>query len=504
MERAGQRNGAVPTHTTNRQQNNCFTDMENYNDKQTFIKEYCKALDEGRAAVFAGAGLSASAGFVNWAELLSDVAKKLGVKIDSSTNLVDLAQYYFNKFKNTNALSSAILNQFPNNAPPTLNHQILASLPIAVYWTTNFDKLIERSLEQAGKVYDVKSDPHSLTISKDGCNVTVYKMNGDVDHPTEAILTRDQFEQYPYTHQSFLNNFSYDLTNRTFLFLGLSFNDPNLKYVLKYVRHLYNENQREHYYILKKAELETGESNEDFDSRFKYQDLFIEDLKNYGIQTVLIDDYAEITEILTAIKERYLRKNVFISGAANDFSSCRYNEDEFKQFVMQLSADLISNGYRIVSGYGLGLGNEVLAGAISELNKLHKPMDGNLIIRPFPQGASDSDRSRQAYREEMISMTGVSLFLMGNKRDKATGKTINSPGVRKEYEISRNNRSILIPVGATGSMARELYNEQMKAILAGETEYDKYKKLFEILGDESLPLNTLRKKILELLNAINE
>ena len=131
-------------------------------------------------------------------------------------------------------------------------------------------------------------------------------------------------------------------------------------------------------------------------------------------------------------------------------------------------------------------------------------MDGNLIIRPFPQGVSDSDKLRQIYREDMISLTGVSLFLKGNRLDKATGKTINSPGVRKEYEISKSNNNFLIPVGATGSMAKELYDEQMKEINAGGTEYDRYKNLFEILGNESLSLDTLREEILELLKAINE
>ena len=36
-------------------------------EKDVMIKKYCEALDEGRAAIFAGAGLSVSAGYVNWA-----------------------------------------------------------------------------------------------------------------------------------------------------------------------------------------------------------------------------------------------------------------------------------------------------------------------------------------------------------------------------------------------------------------------------------------------------
>ena len=35
-------------------------------DKKLLIKKYCEALENGRAAIFAGAGLSVGAGFVDW------------------------------------------------------------------------------------------------------------------------------------------------------------------------------------------------------------------------------------------------------------------------------------------------------------------------------------------------------------------------------------------------------------------------------------------------------
>ena len=472
-------------------------------DKKILIKKYCEALNEGRAAIFAGAGLSAPAGFVNWAGLLKDVAEELNFKIESHTNLVELAQYYVNETKSYHELSTVILNKFPSSADPCENHRILASLPIDVYWTTNFDKLIEKSLQEADKVYDVKSLPTNLAVSKTGSQVTVYKMHGDVDNPDKTILTRDHFEQYPYTHQAFLNNFNYDLTNRTFLFLGLSFDDPNLKHVLKYVRYLYKENQRTHYYLLKRLEQANFDNDEAFNNAVRGQELFVEDLKNYGIQTIMIDRFEEITEILKEIKDRYLRRTVFISGAAYDYSP--YGEREFKDFITDLSGELIKNGFRIVNGYGLGLGNEIIAGALLELKKQHKPVDGNLTIRPFPQGIPNPKDVWPLYRKEMISLTGVTLFFMGNKEDpKGSGNVINSPGCRNEYEISADYGNYLIPVGATGYMAEELYNEQMARIAAGGTKYDDYIGYFKALGDKGLGLGDLKKVIMELLLKINE
>lgn len=40
-------------------------------NKNVFIKNYLSALNNGDAAIFAGAGLSAPSGCVNWKQLLS-------------------------------------------------------------------------------------------------------------------------------------------------------------------------------------------------------------------------------------------------------------------------------------------------------------------------------------------------------------------------------------------------------------------------------------------------
>lgn len=65
--------------------------------KEVFIKNYIKALNNGDAAVFAGAGLSASSGCVNWKQLLGEIAEELQLDIEKESDLVAIAQYYYNK-----------------------------------------------------------------------------------------------------------------------------------------------------------------------------------------------------------------------------------------------------------------------------------------------------------------------------------------------------------------------------------------------------------------------
>ena len=49
---------------------------------ETFYGHFEKALEEGYAALFAGAGLSRPSGFVDWKELLRDIAIELDLDVD--------------------------------------------------------------------------------------------------------------------------------------------------------------------------------------------------------------------------------------------------------------------------------------------------------------------------------------------------------------------------------------------------------------------------------------
>src|SRR5687767_5208933 len=105
-----------------------------------FIDIYTRAIKENNAAVFAGAGLSIPAGFVNWKNLLRDIAKELDLDIDQENDLIAVAQYHYNeRGNNRHKLNQLLIDEFTQGTSVTLNHKILASLPLQVYWTTNYD-----------------------------------------------------------------------------------------------------------------------------------------------------------------------------------------------------------------------------------------------------------------------------------------------------------------------------------------------------------------------------
>lgn len=69
-------------------------------------------------------------------------------------------------------------------------------------------------------------------------------MHGDVEHPSEAIITRDDYESYYIRMEPYLSALAGDLISKTFLFIGFSFTDPNLDYILSRVRTTYKKDQR--------------------------------------------------------------------------------------------------------------------------------------------------------------------------------------------------------------------------------------------------------------------
>lgn len=122
-------------------------------------------------------------------------------------------------------------------------------------------------------------------------------------------------------------------------------------------------------------------------------------------------------------------------------------------------------------------------------------------IMPFPQGLLDSRTAWSQYRQEMIQDTGISIFVMGNKKDKVSGNIVLSSGMQEEYDISQKNGNFLIPVGATEYKAADLWNQQMKI---RDDSFSPTENEMETLNDKSKTLNQHLDTIISILKRIND
>lgn len=424
-------------------------------DIDIFIDKFVKELEEENAAIFAGAGLSVAAGFVSWKELLKPIAHELGLNIDEETDLVSIAQYHFNEKQNRTGLNQALIEQFSRGHKASENHHILARLPVKTYWTTNYDQLIEDTLIATGKIPDVKYTLDQLKLTKPKRDAIVYKMHGDIDHPDDAVLMKDDYERYNSAREPFVTALSGDLVSKTFLFIGFSFTDPNLDYILSRVRLSLHGRTRQHYCIQKRVLREEYADDAAYEYAQLKLNLQINDLKRFGVQTLQIDAYSDLTVILRHIEDRFRQRTIFISGAAHEYGE--FTPASAEEFIRNLSQQIITKDYKIVSGFGLGVGSHVITGVLQHIyeNKRQKLHD-QLLLRPFPQGEKGKT-TWEAYRKDMISYAGIAIFLFGNKIE--GGKLVSSNGMRSEFEIAKAQGLKLIPIGATGYMAQELWTE---------------------------------------------
>lgn len=449
---------------------------------KSFIRNYVKAIKESNAAIFAGAGLSQPAGFVNWKELMKEFAEDLSLDIDKETDLIALAQYHVNENNSRAEINQKLVQEFVKDAEITENHKILARLPVDTFWTTNYDKLIEDSLKKNAKVVDVKINTESLSTTTQNRDVIVYKMHGDISLPQDAVLTKDDYESYNTKRQLFTSKLQGDLVSKTFLFIGFSFDDPNVEYILSRIRILLGQNSRTHYCFMKKVDRKIFKNTDEYVYADIKQKLKINDLKRYNIKVILVNEYIEITKYLQTIESMVRRKNIFVSGSAAVYGD--YDEKRAFEFSSTLSKKLIKNNNTITSGFGLGIGSCVISGALEELfsNKVSK-IDDRLKLRPFPQTSTGEITLPvlwKKYREDMLYAVGIAIFIFGNKIDKNTGVIVDANGMEEEFNIAINNGVIPIPIGITGFTSKKIWEKVIN-------DFDKY-----------VPIESLKPKYIEL------
>lgn len=477
-------------------------------DRKKLISVYSKALESNAASMFIGAGLSVDSGYIDWINLLREPAKEIQLEVEKEKHdLVTLAQYYVNRNKRSN-LDAHLLDNYGVLKEPNKNHRIISKLPLTTIWTTNYDRLIENAFTSEGKIVDVKFEDKQLRNSISGRDVVVYKMHGDIQLVDKVVITRDDYQAYDKYHELFREVLEGELVSRTFLFIGFGFNDPNLSNVISRLRILLDGSPREHFCVLKRISEEYCLTLKlDFNYEKNKQKLQIEDLSRFGINVCLINDYEEVTSILEEILNITRRKTIFISGAAASYLP--FSNENAVYFIINLTKRILNSkrGYRIINGFGNGVGEYILSSAIEEdFSNKNKRIIDQITLMPFPFSLKDKKKKFYTkYRENMIEKSGISVFLFGNKL--ADNQIINSDGMFQEYTIAIKNGSIALPIQITGSMASHIYEDALINHSKITTEI-KYKDLLMLCAvDASLSVNRkadIDKIITKILKAINE
>lgn len=451
---------------------------------EKIVKNSLKAaLVNDKLCAYIGSGFSKTCGLPDWKELMKPFAESINLDIDKEKEYMQVAQYYVNE-KGRYELNNLIKDNFNLDLTRVSNnHKLLASLQLPELWTTNYDNALEKGYESLNIDYDVKKIEEDLSY---GINkkLQIYKIHGSCDNPEACVLTQEDYEDYYQNRKYFIEALKTSLIQKQFLFIGFSFNDPDIRFILAELRRA-NIRGRKHYWV--------SYDNPDFSEYEKNrQELFIKDLeRNYDINAIRISDWNELTNLLSDLNKYKNQQSVFISGALKEVKS------EQSVFLENLSSNLIKNSLSIVSGYGLGVGSQIITGALNEIYKENKISSDCLKLHPFPQTVSDPIKRKELwtkYRTDMCKNAGFLIIVFGSKDD-GKGNTINSPGIQEEFEIAREKGLFIIPVGSTGFKAKEIWELMNK-------DYENYGYKNDKLKDYFSKLNTIDITNFELIEVI--
>lgn len=275
-------------------------------DKAEFIDRFAQKLIAGDARVFVGAGVSSSAGYPTWNELAKTFAEEIRYDLSPDSDLTAVVQYYENVHQRgrlANVIRDKLDRQPPPDVPKVLSE--LAKLPLREVWTTNFDTLVERAWHQQEREIEAVYVNKQLTAHRQGPRTILYKMHGTIEHADDVVISRDDFESYEQKRKGFTSVLLGQYIEKTFLFIGLSFSDPNLAHLFSEIRRTFGNQPPEQYTILKQpSKQDFPESDVALENALREYGHWKKDLEKYGMRVVEVSDYDEIQEIIVAINSK--------------------------------------------------------------------------------------------------------------------------------------------------------------------------------------------------------
>lgn len=199
------------------------------------ITSIIKAKDEESLAIFVGAGVSKSSETTNtkmpsWADLIESLIADL--KIEGETDYLKIAQLYYLSF-GEHLYYKKIKEFFPDNILHSEIHDCIFKLNPHAVITTNWDCLLESAISDKSYFYNIVSSDKDLMKSHLGKKLI--KMHGDFKNHN-IVFKEDDYINYKFNFPLIENFVKSILSTNTILFIGYSYNDIDLKQIIKWTQ----------------------------------------------------------------------------------------------------------------------------------------------------------------------------------------------------------------------------------------------------------------------------
>lgn len=236
-----------------------------------YIKEIANKMKNHRAAVMVGAGFSKNADailqtnkkFLDWNGLGDVFYKKTHGKEPESNakylNVLKLAEEVEAAYGRT-VLNQLIKDSLPDlEYAPSILHKKLLNLDWKDVFTTNYDTLLERTLEQiTDKHYDVILNKEDLIYSAEP---RIIKLHGSFPSTFPFVITEEDYRQYPKKSAIFVNTVQQTLIENVLCLVGFSGDDPNFLQWIGWIRDNIGKDLASKIYLVGVFDLSTAQLN---------------------------------------------------------------------------------------------------------------------------------------------------------------------------------------------------------------------------------------------------
>jgi hypothetical protein len=197
-----------------------------------------QAYGDGRLIPFIGAGFSIPLKLPSWGQLVASVADRLGFEPELFKlhgSFPQLAEYFAINAR-LEQLIYELTRVFDSDEARQLRrasatHQALARLDWRTIYTTNYDSHIEGALQDAGKPHAVLASFEDFQASRGPGACEVIKFHGTLEQRDTVVFTESQYFQRMALESPPDQRLRADLLSNSFLFLGYSFSDANIRYI---------------------------------------------------------------------------------------------------------------------------------------------------------------------------------------------------------------------------------------------------------------------------------
>ena len=223
------------------------------------IKHRCptelKSLyNHGRVIPFVGAGASSAMEWMNggvsvkgpsWKELVDEACQQLGYSEPDLLRFrgtdLQILEYFGEKRGNFAPLTNWLVRRFNVDDDVVKKSELHLALSrmtrSSKFYTTNYDDLLERSLQLSGRTVQV------ITAEKDmganGMEVEVIKFHGDFNSPSEMVFSEGHYYKRMRLDGPLDLKLRSDLLGNAALFIGYSFRDINIGYLIDVMNNVF-------------------------------------------------------------------------------------------------------------------------------------------------------------------------------------------------------------------------------------------------------------------------